>query len=152
MASPIMSTSPPPRPAVRFLCGRADLIVIDGRSRQLCFHASACFPAGPGWRRFIDWVIEVDAIRGWRVPRSFRTSTSAGPSSWPWPCPLGTISSSSPPDLHGSTESGQRPSHGNARPGGWRGWPVNSDIRWTSVRHSRAWESGARVRHRVAPT
>jgi hypothetical protein len=35
---------------------------------------AGCAP--PSWsrgrRRFIDWVIEVDTIRGWRVLRSFR--------------------------------------------------------------------------------
>ena len=48
-----------------------------------------------GRLRFIDWVIEVDTVRG-RCCRTFETSTGAGPISSP--CPLGIRSSLSSPD------------------------------------------------------
>jgi hypothetical protein len=75
--------------------------------------SAGCAP--PNWsrgrRRFIDWVIELDTIRGWGCSAASATSTNARPSSWP--CLLGITSSSSSPDLCGCTESAQRLSHGN---------------------------------------
>jgi hypothetical protein len=64
-----------------------------------------------GRRRFIDWVIEVDTVRGWRVLRSFRDIDQCR--TFLVALPLGITSSSSPPDLCGCTESAQRLSHGN---------------------------------------
>ena len=72
-----------------------------------------------GQRRFIDWVIEVDTVRSWRVLRSFRDIDQ---------CRAFLVA----PGIRSSSSLPDPPNRGNihltARPrrGGVEGWPANS--------------------------